>query len=109
METGQRLSVMAATHFSAPCFVLVFALFLHYKTKQTVVSGPEIDAIANGLKFSYIRSLISLNEEAYARHSSRRDKSNMAPELCARNLLYGLLLLCGDVLENPGPAKNLCG
>ena len=33
----------------------------------------------------------------------------MAPELCARNLLYGLLLLCGDVLENPGPAKNLCG
>ena len=100
---------MAATHFSAPCFVLVFALFLHYKTKQTVDSGPEIDAIANGLKFSYIRSLISLNEEAYARHSSRRDKSNMAPELCARNLLYGLLLLCGDVLENPGPAKNLCG
>ena len=100
---------MAATDFSAPCFVLVFALFLHYKTKQTVVSCPEIDAIANGLKFSYIRSLISLNEEAYARHSSRRDKPNMAPELCARNLLYGLLLLCGDVLENPGPAKNLCG
>ena len=52
---GQRSSVMAATHFSAPCFVLVFSLFLHYKTKQTVVSCPEIIAIANGLKFSYIR------------------------------------------------------
>ena len=25
------------------------------------------------------------------------------------NLLCSLLLLCGDVLENPGPVKNLCG
>lgn len=29
------------------------------------------------------------------------------PELCGRNLMYGLLLLCGDVSENPGPVKDL--
>ena len=33
----------------------------------------------------------------------------MAPEQRGKNLLCSLLLSCGDVLENPGTVKNLCG
>ena len=60
---GQRSSVMAATHFSAPCFVLIFALILHYEINHTAISCPGVNIVTNGLKFSDIRYLISLNEE----------------------------------------------
>ena len=68
-EGGQRLSVMVATHFSAPCFVLICALFLHYKITHTAISCPRVIIVTNGLKSSDICSLSSLKEEALARHS----------------------------------------
>ena len=43
--------------------MLFRALFSHHKINKTAVSCPEVDIVTNRLKFSYNRSLISLNEE----------------------------------------------
>ena len=96
---------MTVTNFVAPCFVLVFALYVHHKIATLHIIDVDTTYLTTGVQFSNQRSPnMSENDAAFQQHS-RRLGIHMAPRP-GRNILYSMLLLCGDVMENPGPSAN---
>ena len=105
---------MAATNIFAPIIILILANFLYNKTPTNLNSVPKA---VNNTQWSFVscgKSQSYLNYEVNNRSTTQnerhRQKKNMASKLFSYKRLYGILLICGDILTNPGPtAQFKCG
>ena len=94
--------VMAVTNSISSCFILVFALYVHHRINALSISDVDTTYLTNGVQFSNKISH-NIRENVAFHHYSRRLGDNMARN---SNILFSMLPLCGDVMENPGPSVN---
>ena len=94
---------MAVTNSISSCFILVFALYVHHRINALSISDVDTTYLPNGVQFSNKRSHNIRENDVAFHHYSRRLGDNMARN---PNILFSMLLLCGDVMENPGPSVN---
>ena len=91
---------MAATNFLAPLSIFFLAVFVHQKSIEICLPVSEE---TTGNEFSYPSSLIRVSDGATLNHTRKSTNSNLA----SRNFTLTMLLLCGDIMENPGPSPTV--
>ena len=100
--SGRSLA-MAVTNSISSCFTLVFALNVHHRINALSISDVDTTYLTNGVQFSNKRSHNIRENDVAFHHYSRRLGDNMARK---SNILFSMLLLCGNMMENPGPSVN---
>ena len=105
----KKRSVMANMKFSAPMAVLFFCLFIRYN----LISNDFVDTISLIPANQYLikpQIISSPSFEAFLSSQNYQRRAAIFARKPRSSLLLNLILLCGDININPGPAwKYPCG
>ena len=98
-----RSPAMAVTNSISSCFILVFALYVHHRINAFSISDVDKTYLTNRVQFSNKRSHnIRENDVAFHHYSRHLATWHEIQISC----MFSMLLLCGDMMENPGPSVN---
>ena len=98
-----RSPAMAVTNSIFSCFILVFALYFHHRINAFSISDVNTTYLTNGVQFSNKRSHNIRENDVAFHHYSRHLTTWCEIQI---SCTFSMLLLCGDVMENPGPSVN---
>ena len=106
MLKGQRSPAMANVRgFLGPCILAFLGLLIQSKIQNNISNLPKVSGDIDNYCFSYFKSVITAEDDAFVQLVNRTNTKMAAGKMKRRLILWSLLLLCGDIMQNPGPSS----
>ena len=88
-----------------PYFFPLLGLLIRSKIQKNLTNLPEVPRDINNYRFSSFNNVITEDDDALVQLTYRTNFKMATGEMKCRLFLWALLILCGDIMQNPGPSS----